>query len=402
MIDWIAREVVKDWFDDPDVRKSAFVKRVTTKYEPQPWEMDGIEGRLAFYQGLGALSNPIREASREKTIRFILSFESALRQKGRVALPIQKDYWRERSFSDRIPLKFKRALVEAGYLSVRPIQISKRPMVFDTSLALAFLLAPRPDGEREGKFIRDRPQELVEVREPGFRHVPEHLPPFLAEMEELNAWLAANAERIEGLDDLRFHRIFQGNVHNGGRLYGAFTNMDKEYERAAIRIDREATDEADLNGAGLSILLLLNGLDVPEDPYREGELAQYDRELVKAVMTRIFGKGEWWPNRLPPDLHRKKASFGYPDGLPNYQDFKAAVIRVYPFLAELQPRLTFMLERYESEALMRTLHWLRERGEIGLPIHDGIRVKESIYQDTLEMFQANRDQVCREEEFGAW
>ena len=150
---WIAREVVKDWFVDPDVRKSAFVKRVTTKYEPKPWEMDGIEGRLAFYQGLGALSNPIREASREKTIRFILSFESALRQDGRISLPTRKDYWRERNFSDRIPLKFKRALVEAGYLSERPIQIGKRPMVFDASLALAFLLAPRPDGEREGKFI---------------------------------------------------------------------------------------------------------------------------------------------------------------------------------------------------------------------------------------------------------
>ena len=51
---------------------------------------------------------------------------------------------------------------------------------------------------------------------------------------------------------------------------------------------------------------------------------------------------------------------------------------------------------------MRTLDWLRERGEIGLPIHDGIRVKESIYQDTLNMFNANRDQVCREEKFGAW
>jgi len=62
-----------------------------------------------------------------------------------------------------------------------------------------------------------------------------------------------------------------------------------------------------------------------------------------------------------------------------------------------------MLERYESEALMRTLHWLRERGEIGLPIHDGIRVKESIYKDTLNMFNANRDQVCREpSEFGTW
>ena len=33
---------------------------------------------------------------------------------------------------------------------------------------------------------------------------------------------------------------------------------------------------------------------------------------------------------------------------------------------------------------VRTLHWLQE----------------SIYQDTLEMFPTNRDQVCREENFG--
>ena len=400
MLDWLTRDEAKDMLDNPDVEGSYFVKRVTTRYEPKPWELDGIEGRLEFYQGLDALSNPIREASRDQTIRFILSFESALRQDGRVALPTRKDYWGRRRFSDRIPLRFKDKLVQADYLIVRPIQISERPKVFDASEALMALVPPLPDGEREGKFVWDRPKELVEVRKPGRLHDPEDLTPFLAEMEDLNEWLAANAERVEGLDDLSFHRIFQGNVSNGGRLYGAFTNMDKEWERAAIRIDGEATDEADLNGAGLSILLLLNGRDVPADPYREGELARYSRKFVKAVMTRIFGKGEWWPKMLPGELH--KMDLGYYDGLPDYQDFKAAVIRVYPFLAELQPRLTFMLDRYESEALMRTLHWLRERGEIGLPIHDGIRVKESIYQDTLNMFNANRDQVCREEKFGAW
>ena len=96
------------------------------------------------------------------------------------------------------------------------------------------------------------------------------------------------------------------------------------------------------------------------------------------------------------------AEGGFPDGHPDYQDPKAAVICVYPFLAALRPRLSLMLERYESEALMRTLHWLRERGQIGLPIHDGIRVKESIAGDTLEMFRTNRDQVCREKKFDAW
>ena len=139
MPEWLTNDVAKGMLDDPDVEGSYFVKRVTTRYEPKPWEMDGVEGRLEFYQGLGALSNPIREASRDQTIKFILSFESALRQDGRAALPTQKDYWGQRGFSDRIPQRFRRTLALAGYLIERPVQISERPKVFDASAALIAL-----------------------------------------------------------------------------------------------------------------------------------------------------------------------------------------------------------------------------------------------------------------------
>ena len=193
MPEWMKKDEAKDMLDDPDVEGSYFVKRVTTRYKPEPWELDGVEGRLEFYQGLDALSNPIREKSREQTIKFILSFESALRQDDRVALPTQKDYWRRRDFSDRIPSRFKRTLAQADYLIERPIQISERPMVFDASEALMALVPSVPDGEREGRFVWDRPRELVEVRKPVFLHDPENLPPLRAEMEELNAWFAANA-----------------------------------------------------------------------------------------------------------------------------------------------------------------------------------------------------------------
>lgn len=379
---------------------SAF--RVTTTYQPKDWEMDLIEDRLAFYQDLGAVGQ-IREGSREALCCLILSLESIIRRRGCVAFPNKKDLWAGR-ISHRLPSRLLNSLRVNGLLIEREIQVSKKPNVYDASQEYLDALPTRPEDQTEGKLVSDRPWQPVVIRRARDDEVARFGDPDVIqrvqidpeaieqEMVDLNAWYAANSHRVQGVDDLRFHRLFHHNYFWGGRIYGEFTQMDRDLHRPNILIDGEPTDEADLNGSYLSFFLLLNGWqDLPDDPYQHGALAEYDRRLVKKVMVLLFGKGEWWSRSYIRTLNPIKGELGYPDRLPEYREFQAAVFATYPELEGFQRfKPTLKFEQYESRALIDTLAWLRDRDEIGLPIHDGIRVRQQITAITEQQFQLNR------------
>lgn len=353
---------------DRHLAETLSAMRVSIAYEPTEWETQIVDDRLAYYRDIEALGN-FQQGSKDRLTRFVLSFESVIRRKGYVAFPIKKDAWIGK-MSDRIPRKFLKKLVELRLLVAREIQVSKKPNVFDATQELVRRIPALPNGESEGKNKSDRNWQPIEIRRDPRPQVRQqfdappnpmiwHRDQLEQEMLELNQWLEVNRERIEGVDDLRFHRVFHDSPHWGGRLYGGFTSMDRELDRPRVRIDEQETGEADLNGSYLSFFLLLTGFgDPPEDPYQHGELANYNRAFVKRVFLRLFGKGSWWVRSYAQALNPIKGELGYPEGLPNYTNFQEATCRTYPMLEDFDRfKPTLFFERYESRALLNTLHW---------------------------------------------
>lgn len=374
-------------------------QRPTVRYEPQEWELALAEDRIAFYQGLDAIGQ-VREASREALPKLVLSFESILRRYGVVGFHTKKDYWQEK-ISDRVPKRFVERLTEADLLVRIPLLIGKKPYAYEPSQALLDAIPAVPEGLSEGKLISDKHWEPIEIRKVadarfGQRNIFDDEEGIAQEVVQLNEWYAENANRITGVDDLRFHRIFHGNIRWGGRLYGQFTSMHKTEQRPFVRIDGEGTTEADLNASYLSFFLLLSGMnDIPNDPYQHGALSEYPRPLVKSLFLHLLGRGEWWSRRYPPSFYNDLDRLGCPEGLPPLRELREIIIDTYPVFNDFNMfRPTLWIERYESRALLNTLAWLREQGEIGLPIHDGIRVHLPLLERTKAEFCRQMYLVC--------
>ncbi|SDW73871.1 hypothetical protein SAMN05444336_102224 [Albimonas donghaensis] len=390
---------------DEEIRQTISAQPPTLSYAPAAWERDNTRDRLDFYKGLNAVGR-IFESSREATVLLILSMESILRRKGYVAFHCKASHWERSGLSRRVAQRLLKALVRAGHLTPRDRQVSKRPNTYDASQAFLDAIPQCPEGQAEGLLISDRPWQPVILKEAqsteelesyGPRSRQADIERTRQEVTRLNQWLEENRLRIEGLDDLRFHRAFRHSLNWGGRLYGQFTSMDRVDDRPNVRIDGQPTEEADLNGSYLSFYLAMKGReDIPGDPYQHGQLAQFERAFVKSVTVRLFGRGEWWSRRYPQDIYELSRDLGYPGKPPSYRSFKEAMCATYPELegfAEFKP--TLRIEVAESRALLDTLDWLREQGEIGLPIHDGIRVRTAIKTKTEERFRMARNQAAR-------
>lgn len=297
---------------DYELRQTISALSPTLSYKPSDWELAGIDDRLAYYTQANAVGR-IFAASRPKTILLILSMESILRRFGYLSFHRKAEHWESRGLSPRVARKLLKTLVSLNLLTPRDRQVSKRPNTYDASAAFLASLPARPEGQPEGLLVSDRPWRPLEIKEVqtdselenyGPRSTARDIERARQEVLQLNAWLEENRHRIEGLDDLRFQRVFRHSLNWGGRLYGQFTSMDRELHRPNIRIDGQATEEADLNGSYLSFYLAKSGREeIPADPYQHGEFAQFERPFVKAIMVRLFGRGSWWIKRYPQDVY---------------------------------------------------------------------------------------------------
>ena len=395
-----ARALSKD--GDETLKEIIYAKHPSATYEPQQWEFAIADERLAYYAGIGALTRR-SVTSRARIVRLILSFESIIRRHGIVTFSTNPAYWTGR-VSHNAAIHFVNTLREQALLSSHAQQVSKLPNAYDPSPELLEAIPGLPEGCREGKLISDKPWSPVDVRpatnvedipKMGPRSSEEEIQRKADDVIELNQWYQDNAHRIEGVDDLRFHRVYQHSLNWGGRFYGQFVGMEKA-EREAIRIDGEETEEADLNGSFLSFYLLINGVrSLPDDPYQREGLARYDRKFMKAVLLRLFGRGAWWNARFPNEIHQQKVAFGYEQRLPSYREVRDEICETYPVLSDLSHfKPSVKIEMFESMALRAALGQLRTAGEVGLPIHDGIRVKRSILDETRQTFEEARDWVC--------
>jgi len=180
------------------------------------------------------------------------------------------------------------------------------------------------------------------------------------------------------------HPKFNWNL--GGRLYsvgGGYQRL-RGAARLKMTIDGKPLCDLDIKSSALTIFHALRGqpLDVASglDPYQVGELSATPRDVVKEFITATFGNGQFparWPQEAAHERKEKTAqNRGKRYPISRVRD---AVARAYPLLAELrqddaEPPIWARLFYLESEAVLRTMLALQERGVPSLSMHDGILV----------------------------
>ncbi|WP_225767255.1 hypothetical protein [Inquilinus sp. Marseille-Q2685] len=213
-----------------------------------------------------------------------------------------------------------------------------------------------------------------------------------SEVQSINAWLAEadisidpaapGADRIDTSYRRLRRRFTNSSFTSGGRLFGGHWQGMSKVERRALRINGEPVVGLDYNAASLRMLYGKVGATLPAgDPYSIGALAQWPRPAIKkliAAMTfdkTIVEKSSaktglpQWPDEVremfvdPPPLWRVRAAIE--------QAHKPIVPLLYRGIGH-------QLQFTESNLMVELLLILRDRGWIGLPVHDCLIVPQSL------------------------
>lgn len=201
------------------------------------------------------------------------------------------------------------------------------------------------------------------------------------------------------------HRVMNGAMDQGGRLYGGqHETMPKEC-RKHIQIDGEPTVELDYSALHPNLLLWLTESPECADPYsRIAEEAGLSREAVKALMLRLVNANteadfcRTVTRSGNPEEKAKvardsaKAFDGFievvPDGYTGRQ-FIEAVTRAFPaFGGLIGSGIGLTLQHHDSEIIIDALTKCLDAGFIGLPVHDSLIVPIS-RQDEARRFMAD-------------
>ena len=201
------------------------------------------------------------------------------------------------------------------------------------------------------------------------------------------------------------HRVMNGAMDQGGRLYGGqHETMPKEC-RKHIQIDGEPTVELDYSALHPSLLLSLTESPECADPYsRIAEEAGLSREAVKALMLRFINantEADFCRTVTRSGNPEEKAKVardsaqafegfieGVPDGYTGGQ-FIEAVTRAFPtFTGVIGSGIGLTLQYHDSEIMADILTRCLDAGFIGLPVHDSVIVPAS-RQDEARRFMAD-------------
>ena len=197
-----------------------------------------------------------------------------------------------------------------------------------------------------------------------------------------------SAAVIRGCTFPRFERLFHGDLRLHGRVYvkgstDTYQNAPKA-ERASLTIDGKSVCEVDATASLLSVFLAMVGRKVlPNDPYDIGGLP---RDAVKQCAVQTLGQGQFlarWARTTDEAVRRVPL-----------RSVQAALCAAYPELNDLPAVLPADLRdapppkgvhwaagqhlvAVEAEILSTALGSLIEAGVVGLPIFDGLVVKQS-------------------------
>lgn len=200
------------------------------------------------------------------------------------------------------------------------------------------------------------------------------------------------------------HRVMNGAMDQGGRLYGGqHETMPKEC-RKHIQIDGEPTVELDYSALHPNLLLWLTESPECADPYsRIAEEAGLSREAVKALMLRLINSNAGAdfcrtvtrsgnPEEKAKVARDSAQAFegfieGVPDGYTGGQ-FIEAVTRAFPaFGGLIGSGIGLTLQHHDSEIIIDAITKCLDAGFIGLPVHDSLIVPIS-RQDEARRFMA--------------
>jgi hypothetical protein len=219
------------------------------------------------------------------------------------------------------------------------------------------------------------------------------------ELRELNSFLSSAditwvgpSYESPNLSEKEVHRTF--NVIEGmyeddpsadyagfGRLYDAFWIGMKKAQRANIRIEGERVSYLDFDAMNVRLAYFLAGeLPPPGDLYDlTGFLCGYENTYEWRTPFKKFASSIWFAQRgqWPKDIwfpgdEKKKRRF-------QYRDVYRAFVKKHPILKKSLTRhlIGFQMARLESDIMVDILLRLKGLGIVGLPIHDGLLVKQS-------------------------
>ena len=196
----------------------------------------------------------------------------------------------------------------------------------------------------------------------------------------------------------------------GGRLYGAWTGLDRDQKRIHCNIDGEPVVEIDIRASQPTLLSSLLGFKMGglgpdgewddvygqlsnltethhywtliDDTVDKIELIKRNRKVAKAVVMEVIGSGLSLKSKATSELVR---DFGLtPEG---WIHFRGKLKETIPALNELEPRYdekgklsgyingAGFLSYHESEMTLLTIEALMERDVPAYSVHDSIMVR---------------------------
>lgn len=219
-----------------------------------------------------------------------------------------------------------------------------------------------------------------------------------------------------------------GRMDAGGRLYGAWTGLDKATKRLHCTIDGEPICELDIRAsqptlfssllgyrmgglgkgdtwgdayAELSSLWAVNIWWADHDPLiNKFDLIRRNRKVAKAVVISLIGDGYFLKKKAIDEV---KAWGLTPSGWLSFRD---TLIRTIPALECLEPRFdkdgnlsgymngSGFLSYHESEIMMLTLERLMDQGIAAYPVHDCLMVKVSDAKEAAYVFRDTIRSYC--------
>jgi hypothetical protein len=256
---------------------------------------------------------------------------------------------------------------------------STMPPVVGQPLQLRSLSSWQGRKRISGRSLRYDPDE------PDAKHLKQ-------EVEDYNAYAAGFD--VAGCVPPRWFRIFHLEWRLGGRWYaagdGAYQSMSEDDRVGRITINGEPVVEVDAKASQLTVLHGLRRLPLPDhDLYTVGR--GLSRDAVKKWTTITQGKGrptDEWTDDTPAKVKAE-----------DVLAIRDAMLERYPFLNNLElfvpdelvgahgnpHRLVAVyLQWIEARAITAAMGYLRGRGHLALPTHDGLIVAQSAEQRAIE------------------
>lgn len=203
------------------------------------------------------------------------------------------------------------------------------------------------------------------------------------ELTQINEWLNQADIQIDwtrmttgAVVDLRQRRMkrsfTRGSFVSGGRMFGGFwQSMSKQDRLRAIRINGEPVVELDFGQMAPRITYGIMGVSPPEgDLYDIPGIDGKYREGIKVLFNSMLF------NDKPIGRKPKDTSEQLPK--TKIRDLCNSIVARHPLIADaFYKGLGHTTQYLESQIMVQVLLRLKERGVVGLQIHDGILVPAS-------------------------